>query len=415
MRVQFVIAGLLLGCVAALSGCGQPPPASFALNDKVGGDLISDASKKLEATLAENFGTPNNLVAWQQLPIDYGEAHPGAPAGSPRSHAGWRLVEGRNLYMQHCVHCHGTAGDGAGPTAKFLNPRPRDYRQGVFKFKSTQGALKPSRADLVHILEQGIPGTYMPSFVLLGDEQLNLLADYVRWLSSRGEVEIKLRQQLAALGASDKEVRQQVTKEKKRSAVVAEVMKSVDEEWAGMLAQAAGDVSESWTTGEDPASVIVPKTKRSVPTKDSLARGRDIFLGDKTKCADCHGPAGRGDGPQTEKFQAIPNTTPEQKYETPGLHDIWGHEQQPRNLTRGVYRGGRRPVDIFRRVHSGINGTQMPGFSTALSEEQMWDLVNYVLSIPFEGTASPYPTQVPAEVEKSVAATASGAALAPRE
>src|SRR5579884_170377 len=34
----------------------------------------------------------------------------------------------RGLFRQHCAHCHGVSGDGAGPTAAFLNPFPRDYR-----------------------------------------------------------------------------------------------------------------------------------------------------------------------------------------------------------------------------------------------------------------------------------------------
>lgn len=398
---------MLLAGLALLAGCGQPPEPKFVLNERTR-ELIPEARALVAGTLEENFGTPNNLVAWERFPIDYGKPLPDGEVDRrhpDRAESGWRLLEGRRLYMQHCVHCHGTSGDGAGPTSAFLNPRPRDYRQGVFKFKATQGALKPSRADLVRILEQGIPGTYMPSFVLLGDEQLKLLADYVRWLSCRGEVELKLYQQMAAAGAQQKDVSQRVTEEKaKRSAVVAEVMETINEELADMVAEAAGDVAEAWTAGEDPENIIVPKSKRSVPTKASLARGREIFLGDKTKCADCHGPTGRGDGPQTEQFQPVPNTTPERKYEVAGLHDIWGFHQQPRNLTRGVYRGGRRPIDIFRRVHSGINGTQMPGFSTSLTEEQMWDLVNYVLSIPFDGKESAYPTDLP-ESENKVATT----------
>ncbi|HEV7221737.1 MAG TPA: c-type cytochrome, partial [Pirellulales bacterium] len=59
----------------------------------------------------------------------------------------------RGLFRQHCAHCHGVSGDGAGPTAAFLNPYPRDYRQGVFKFKSTSRSSKPTTADLKRILE----------------------------------------------------------------------------------------------------------------------------------------------------------------------------------------------------------------------------------------------------------------------
>ena len=32
---------------------------------------------------------------------------------------------GQGLYRRHCVHCHGTTGDGMGPTAAILNPYPR--------------------------------------------------------------------------------------------------------------------------------------------------------------------------------------------------------------------------------------------------------------------------------------------------
>jgi len=68
----------------------------------------------------------------------------------------------------------------------------------------------------------------------------------------------------------------------------------------------------------------------------------------------------------------------------PGLFDAWNHPIRPRDLTTGIYRGGRRPVDIFRRISAGIKGTPMTGFGTSLSEAEIWDLVNYVMSIPFE-------------------------------
>ncbi len=44
------------------------------------------------------------------------------------------------LYRRHCAHCHGISGDGHGPTAAILDPYPRDYRPGIFKFKSTYSA-----------------------------------------------------------------------------------------------------------------------------------------------------------------------------------------------------------------------------------------------------------------------------------
>lgn len=422
VRVQFLFSAVLLCGAGLLAGCGQPPPATFVSNEKATGLLIDDAQVTLKGVLAEHFGDPNTLVAWQKFPIDYGAPQPDSD-NKVRHEAGWRLKEGRNLYMQHCLHCHGVSGDGNGPTARFLNPRPRDYRQGVFKFKSTQAPMKPSSADLVRVLKDGIPGTYMPSFVLLGDEKLGMIVDYVRWLSIRGDMEIKLYNEFAAAGATPKDVNATADNlaqeakaegEKRSSAselrrkVREDVMKGINDSLAETIATVAGDIAESWATADQPESVIAPKVKRTAPTPESIERGKKLYLsqvqGKKTQCADCHGAAGRGDGPNTEQFWPIPGTTPERKYENVGLHDEWGFPQQPRNLTRGVYRGGRRPVDIYRRIFAGIRGTQMPGFGgTVLNDEEIWDVVNYVLSIPFDGKASAYPGEIEGEAKAEVA------------
>src|SRR5262245_2338944 len=109
--------------LVCLAGCPGSSP-SFVLNAKTK-ELIPSAREDVAKNLNENFGTPLNLVAWEKFPIDYGKKDEAA-----HKEAGWKLLAGRNLYMQHCIHCHGVTGDGNGPTAKFLNPRPRDYRLG---------------------------------------------------------------------------------------------------------------------------------------------------------------------------------------------------------------------------------------------------------------------------------------------
>ena len=96
------------------------------------------------------------------------------------------------LYREHCAHCHGITGDGVGPTATFLNPYPRDYRKGQFKFKSTPVGQKPTHADLKKIVFDGVPGTAMPSFKLLPDLEVEALVDYVKYLAIRGEVEARV-------------------------------------------------------------------------------------------------------------------------------------------------------------------------------------------------------------------------------
>jgi mono/diheme cytochrome c family protein len=54
----------------------------------------------------------------------------------------------------------------------------------------------------------------------------------------------------------------------------------------------------------------------------------------------------------------------------------------PRNLRMGVYRGGRRPIDIYYRLEAGINGTGMP--KAPLDELEKWHVIDYVLSLPYE-------------------------------
>jgi mono/diheme cytochrome c family protein len=396
-----------------MAGCGQPPAATFSLDERTE-SLIPEAREAVVKVLRDNFGTPNDLVGWEKFPIDYGKPDATADSKDLHSQGGWRLIEGRNLYMTHCQHCHGVTGDGKGPTARFLNPRPRDYRQGTFKFKSTLRGVKPSRNDLLHILEQGIPGTYMPSFVLLGQERLELIIDYVRWLSIRGNTEIRLGTELAGMEATTKDVKRKVNAEsKKRADVVAETMKSVNDELPGQFEEITGDLAEAWASAELEENVVVPKVKRTPPTKESIDRGRVFFLSldpkKKTECVECHGKLGRGDGPNTEKYWPIPNSAPERKYEVAGLHDEWGFPQSPRNLTRGIYRGGRRPIDIFRRVHQGIPGTQMAGFATVLTDDkEIWDVVNYVLSLPFEGKQSAYPGEVEQEQQEQNRVASSG-------
>ncbi len=103
------------------------------------------------------------------------------------------LTAGSVLYRRHCMHCHGVTGDGRGPTGPWVNPHPRDYRQGQFKFISTDTTVngrKPRRQDIHRTLDHGIEGTSMPSFGLLEANEKEHLISYVIHLSIRGEVEM---------------------------------------------------------------------------------------------------------------------------------------------------------------------------------------------------------------------------------
>jgi hypothetical protein len=54
------------------------------------------------------------------------------------------------------------------------------------------------------------------------------------------------------------------------------------------------------------------------------------------------------------------------------------------NLRLGVYRGGRRPLDLYYRIHAGINGAPMPAAKGTVPPEDIWHIVNYIRSLPYE-------------------------------
>jgi mono/diheme cytochrome c family protein len=85
-------------------------------------------------------------------------------------------------------------------------------------------------------------------------------------------------------------------------------------------------------------------------------------------CKECHARDGRS-SPLDEPINI-------------GRRNDWGDLNPPRNLTYGVYRGGARPVDLFWRMRLGIAGSGMPAAADKLSDEDIWHLVDYVLSLP---------------------------------
>lgn len=69
------------------------------------------------------------------------------------------------IYRKHCTQCHGAEGEGDGPAADFLYPKPRDFTLGVFKYKTTHADDEfPSDDDLRKIIGDGLPGTSMPAW-----------------------------------------------------------------------------------------------------------------------------------------------------------------------------------------------------------------------------------------------------------
>jgi len=92
------------------------------------------------------------------------------------------IQSGREGFLQRCSGCHGTQADGQGPAAKMLSPQPRNLLNGSFKLRSTPSGVLPTVEDLLKTIDQGIPGTSMPSFRELSSFEKLALVAYVRSL-----------------------------------------------------------------------------------------------------------------------------------------------------------------------------------------------------------------------------------------
>ncbi len=272
------------------------------------------------------------------------------------------LANGSVLYRRYCLQCHGMTGDGRGPTGPWVNPHPRDYRQGVFKFISTKpGIGKPSRTDLHHVLTTGVEGTSMPSFALLGDESLEAIISYIMHLSIRGEVELNLCKELLGNGEFSPD-----------SETVLDEARTL-----------TGQYVQRWYEANKKEGTIVPVPKNTAPPADdearkkSIARGYEYFTGTQGGCVKCHMDFGR---------------------QVPFKADVWGTWVRPANLTNDVYRGGRRPIDIYWRIRAGIDPSGMPagaGLMAGDDDTKVWDVVNFVQALPF-------PAMLPEDVRNKV-------------
>ena len=110
-----------------------------------------------------------------------------------------------------------------------------------------------------------------------------------------------------------------------------------------------------------PKPITIPKAPAF--SQESAEKGKEVYA--RIGCPACHGDVGRGDGPSA-----------------PALTDDWGHSIRPADLTkRWTYRGGPTREDIYRTFTTGMNGTPMPSFAESLTDEERWQLVDYIASL----------------------------------
>jgi mono/diheme cytochrome c family protein len=214
-----------------------------------------------------------------------------------------------------------------------------------------------------------------------------------------------------------------------------------DPEQADVIKEELATIVESWQSADE--YVIVPEADQAPADNRSdeelaasIAAGRELFYGKSANCFSCHGPTALGDGQQNdyddwtkdvvglvnliksteqtiESLQTPPEGETDKQAESrekrieeeetrlANFREVAAEQFAvrnaiPRNLRQGIYRGGRRRLDVFFRIHGGIKGVPMPGSGPTaaggtgpLNEEQIWQIVDYVMSLPYEPSSGP--------------------------
>ncbi len=383
--------------------------------------FLSD-SKEL---LTEWFGTPDN----PKLPPlfadkDYSEIlslETMAPAVGPAV-AGTAPGE-TGLYRQLCASCHGETGQGRGTVAASQNPYPRDFRRGTYKFKVTSRNAKPLKSDLARSLRQGLAGSQMPLFDKLSDPQIDALVEYVVYLSIRGEFERKLIQ-TGVMDLDPNEAFNEDPKKRERIYDVSyrgssdELKKKAFEDQLEVASDLLTDIADSWIDAEDSVKRVTPPKEIPVlgftdekeidaeALAASIVKGRKLFVDQVSACAKCHGESAKGDGQQlpdyddwtkewTKQLDIEPTDT-ETLLPFLARGGMKPQPLSPRNLNEGKLRGGRDPLAVHHRIFHGIAGSPMPAAAIAasptdvgLQPDDLWHLVNYVLSLKMDEPAAP--------------------------
>lgn len=404
---------LSLGLVVAC-GCRREETAivEFEPNMVFAYNMADFAEQPMERAAAETslavldlFGTPD-LPRWPEFLADEGEEFAQLVDREHLERAAGPLGAGRGLYRKHCATCHGITGNGRGPLSAGSNPYPRDYRLGKFKFKNTPIGSKPTKEDLTYLIANGIPGTQMGKIEELTPEDIEALVDYVVYLSVRGEVE---RELLFFAGDEldylDEEEPESLYDPSLNSETASDEDKELFEEQWETIQDIVFDVTEEWVEAPEKVKPVperdpslVPDTAEEVlaalasegesPIKESVARGRELFLGERASCSKCHGKTGKGDG-QTNDYDAwakdwtsrfgIDPTDEEAHIPLLVRGALPVRKVSPRNFEEGVFRGGSQPEHLYQRIALGIEGSPMP--AAPLKPEEIWDLINFVRSL----------------------------------
>jgi mono/diheme cytochrome c family protein len=107
------------------------------------------------------------------------------------------------------------------------------------------------------------------------------------------------------------------------------------------------------------------RKKNPIPADGkSVAAGKDVYI---AQCLKCHGDAGKGDGPSAKDLDPKPKDLSDPKI------------------------AGQTDGSMFWKITTGRK--PMPGFENLISEDDRWNVINYVRTLEPPPATQPAPQQ----------------------
>ena len=197
------------------------------------------AKNKLSAQL-HGFSFTDDTSKWMTKPgiaksVKY-DPNPPLPK-IPKMREFAAATAGQDIYRKQCTPCHGVSGDGKGFLAAGFEIKPRDFRQGEYKFRSTASGSLPTMSDVEHIIRVGVSGGTMPAWgEFLTKEDIHNVAVYLVTFSER--------------------------------------------------------FLDEWNSKKEPESLPITSVPGNLAS--FIGRGKEMFV--QAQCAKCHGETGVGNG-----------------------------------------------------------------------------------------------------------------------
>ena len=92
--------------------------------------------------------------------------------------SGRARARGSGLFREHCALCHGERGDGRGVRREGLTRQPRDFTNPAWRAST-------SPRHVFYVIREGLPGTPMPSWRALSEQDAWDMTAYVLSLGAR--------------------------------------------------------------------------------------------------------------------------------------------------------------------------------------------------------------------------------------